>query len=186
MAAVLRYPVSMKPLQLVIGMVLLGVSATATSTESIGSTGLAGLSQELNVTGRIGNYEPEVPVHIAPPSKESEARELPSPLVVHEDRPERKSGPALAEQELRPTDPAVRGCRVDVARLRRILPGKVAAKRVVVRFSVDPDGHVRDAEALRAPDTDLEVAACAKRVVTQWTFAKRPNSALNVERIYRF
>ena len=80
----------------------------------------------------------------------------------------------------------MRVCRVEIARRRQIQPDKVAAKEVVVRFSIDPDGRVRDAEALFAPDTDLEIAACAKRVITQWTFAKRPSSAVNVERTYRF
>jgi hypothetical protein len=178
----------MKLSQWVTGVVLLGASATASSTESIGSTGLAGLSQEFNATGRIGIYQPEGLVRIAPASKESEApRELPPPVVTHVDPAKRRSASRdLAEQELQSTDRAVRGCRVDVARRRQILPAKVAAKQVVVRFSVEPDGHVRDAEALRAPGTDLEIAACAKRVVTQWSFVKRPSRAVDVERTYRF
>jgi hypothetical protein len=180
----------MKLLQWLAVVMLLGVSATAESTESTESTGtgLSGLNAELNATGRIGTYEPQTPVHIAPASKESEApREHPSPIVNPGDVPHRQIRPdALVEEELRPTDSAVRGCRVDVARRRQTLPTNVAAKQVIVRFNINQDGHVRDAEALWAPDTDLEIAACAKRVVSQWTFAKRPRNSMNVERTYRF
>lgn len=177
----------MKLLKWMVMVVVSGASATAGSTESTG-TGLSGLDAELNATGRIGTYVPQTPVHIAPASKENEApRELPSPIVSRDDVPHRQIRPdALIEEELRPTDPAVRACRVDVARRRQILPTNVAAKEVVVRFTINRDGHVRDAEALRAPDTDLEIAACAKRVVTQWIFAKRPRNSVNVERTYRF
>jgi hypothetical protein len=171
---------------LAVGM-LLGLAATAGSTE-LASSGLSGLSEQLNATGRIGVYVPKAPVQIAPAVEGGDApRELPSPIVSAEPRPKRPSKPAdLAEEELLPTDRGVRACRVEIARRREVQPDKVAAKEVVVRFSIDRDGHVRDAEALFAPDTDLEIAACAKRVITQWTFAKRPSSALNVERTYRF
>ena len=167
--------------------VLLGLAAKAGSAE-LASSGLTGLSEQLNATGRIGIYVPRAPVHIAPAADNGTGpRELPSPIVKGETRPSRMSRPSsLAQEELLPTDRAVRACRVEVARRRQIQPDKVAAKEVVVRFSIDQDGHVRDAEALLAPATDLEIAACAKRVISEWTFAKRPTSALNVERTYRF
>ena len=171
---------------LAVGM-LLGLAARAGSAE-LTSSGLTGLSDQLSATGRIGVYVPSAPVHIAPAAEDGNApRELPSPIVTADARPERQSPPNdLAEEELLPTDRAVRACRVEIARRRQIRPDKVAAREVVVRFNIDRDGHVSEAEALLAPDTDLEVAACAKRVVSQWTFAKRPRSALNVERTYHF
>jgi len=177
----------MKTLRWLVVGVFLGLAATAGSTE-LASSGLSGLSEQLSATGRNGVYVPKAPVQIAPAAEGGDApRELPSPIVSAEPRPPRPSRPDdLVEEELLPTDRAVRGCRVEIARRRQIQPDKVAAKEVVVRFSIDPDGRVRDAEALFAPETDLEIAACAKRVITQWTFAKRPSSALNVERTYRF
>ena len=171
---------------LAVGM-LLGLAARAGSAE-LASSGLTGLSDELNATGRIGVYVPEAPVHIAPAAEGSDApRERRSPIAKADAPPDRQSQPNdLAEEELLPTDRAVRGCRVEIARRRQIQPDKVEAKAVVVRFNIDRDGHVRDAEALFAPDTDLEVAACAKRVISEWTFAKRERSAVNVQRTYRF
>ena len=164
----------------------MGLAAKAGSAE-LASSGLTGLGDQLSATGRIGVYVPEAPVHIAPATEESDApRELRAPVVIAQAHTDRPSPNELAEEELLPTDRAVRGCRVEIARRRQIEPDKVAAKAVVVRFSIDRDGHVREAEALFAPDTDLEVAACAKRVISEWTFAKRPRSAVNVERTYRF
>lgn len=177
----------MKTLRWLAVGVLLGLAARAGSAE-LASSGLTGLSDQLSATGRIGVYVPEATVHIAPAAEEkSDApRELRAPIVTAQAHPDRPSPNDLAEEELLPTDRAVRTCRVEIARRRQIQPDKVAAKAVVVRFSIDRDGHVREAEALFAPDTDLEVAACAKRVISEWTFAKRSRSAVNVERIYRF
>jgi hypothetical protein len=171
---------------LAVGM-LLGLAARAGSAE-LASSGLTGLSDQLSATGRIGVYVPKAPVQIAPAAEGSDApRELRAPIVTAEAPTVRRNQPNDSEeQELLPTDRAVRGCRVEVARRRQIQPDKVEAKEVVVRFNIDRDGRVNEAEALFAPDTDLEVAACAKRVISEWTFAKRPTSAVNVQRTYRF
>ena len=88
--------------------------------------------------------------------------------------------------EVQPTDGAVAACRVEIARRRRLPPAKIAASEVVVRFTIERSGRVRDAEALTAAGTDLEVAACAKRVLSEWVFAKRAKDATVVERTYRF
>ena len=88
--------------------------------------------------------------------------------------------------EVQPTDGAVAACRVGIARRRRVPPAKIAASEVVVRFTIERSGRVRDAEALTAAGTDLEVAACAKRVLSEWVFAKRAKDATVVERTYRF
>jgi outer membrane biosynthesis protein TonB len=65
-------------------------------------------------------------------------------------------------------------------------PAKIAAGTVVLRFTIEKSGRVRDAEALSADGTDLEVAACAKRVLSEWVFAKRAQGGTVVERTYRF
>ena len=55
-----------------------------------------------------------------------------------------------------------------------------------MRFNVEADGRVRDAEAVSAPGTDSQIAACAKRVLSEWVFAKHAGDAIAVERTYRF
>jgi len=93
---------------------------------------------------------------------------------------------ALSEEEMRRTEAPVNACRVEVARRRQISPQKVAADQVIVRFTVEPNGRVRNAETISAPATDLEIAACAKRVLSEWLFAKHARGQITLQRTYHF
>ena len=99
-------------------------------------------------------------------------------LVAHQ-------SPDLSEEEYLQTDKPVANCRIEVARRRRVAPTQVLAGSVVLRFTVEPSGRVRDAEAVSQTNTDLEVAACAKRVLSNWTFAKHATGEIKTERVYR-
>jgi hypothetical protein len=179
---------TVRDLFLGVGLVI-GAAAGVASAEQPAATGLAGLNEQLNSTGRIGGYAPPPPAQIAPASSgdDSAPRALELPSV---DRPEAAEGPnqprGLAEEELLQTDPPVSACRVEIARRKQIAPQKVAAREVLLRFTVEPNGRVRDAEAVAAPGTDLEVAACAKRVLSEWLFAKHAAGLIAVRRTYRF
>ena len=171
---------------------MIGAAAGYASAEP-SRTGLAGLDEKLSSTGRIGIYVPrsssQIAPGIAPPTtdRDSASRGLQpiAPSRADVSAPvERRAG--LAEEEFTPTDGPVAACRVEVARRRQVAPKTLAAKEVVLRFSVEADGHVRNAEAVSALDTDLEIAACAKRVLSGWVFAKHPGEAVAVERTYRF
>jgi hypothetical protein len=150
--------------------------------------GLAGLDAQLNGTGRIGVLSPrnENQIDVGPAEMKPRAEqmikgpsgdELHGPLVQTE---------ALGEAELSQTDARVAGCRIEVARRRQIAPGKVPAGSVRLRFIVEPNGRVHDAEALSASGTDHEVAACAKRILSEWAFGKHSGTAVVVERNYHF
>lgn len=164
--------------------------STAASAEPRGS-GLAGLDEQLKAIGRVGDLVPRSTTQIeaASPDAGVVAR-APAPPASPVDTEGRgapaSQPPGLAEEEYRRTDGPVTACRVEVARRRRIAPVKVAARAVTVRFTVEPNGRVRDAEALAAAGTDLEVAACAKRVLSEWVFAKHGAGPIVVERDYRF
>jgi hypothetical protein len=172
--------------------VMIGAGARYASAEPA-ATGLAGLDEELSSTGRIGAYTPQSSSQIAPsaapptPERDSASRAL---RPVSTDRANLSApadrGGGLAEEEFTPTDGPVTACRVEVARRRQVAPKTLAAKEVVLRFNVEADGHVRNAEAVSALDTDLEIAACAKRVLSEWVFAKHAGEAVAVERTYRF
>ena len=86
---------------------------------------------------------------------------------------------AIIEAEYRRAEPRLQQCRIEVARRRRVAPSRVAAKSVTLRWTIEPSGRVHDAEALLAPQTDTEVAACAKRVISEWVFAKQPGGSAN-------
>ena len=153
------------------------------------STGLNGLDRELGSTGRIGVYAPRssTPIEPAPTEADTAARAPELPADDH-DATDHKEGAAavLSEEEFRRTDAPVAACRVEVARRRQLSPGKLAAKEVVVHFTVLANGHVREAEAVSATGTDLEIAACAKRVVSEWVFAKHAGRDIAAERTYHF
>lgn len=171
--------------------VMIGAASHASAEPA--APGLAGLDDQLNATGRIGVYAPRSSGQIAPAiapatsERDSASRGL---QPVSTDRAslgdQRDRRGSLAEEEFIPTEAPVTSCRTEVARRRQVSPKKLAAKEVVLRFNVEADGHVRNAEAVSAPETDLEIAACAKRVLSEWVFAKHVGEAIAVERTYRF
>jgi hypothetical protein len=175
----------------VLGWLLVTMAvSTAASAEPRGS-GLAGLDEQLKAIGRVGDLVPRSTAQIEAASPDAgvagRAPALPaSPADTDGRGAPASQPPGLAEEEYRRTDGPVTACRVEVARRRRITPVKVAARAVTIRFTIEPSGRVRDAEALAAAGTDLEVAACAKRVLSEWVFAKHATGSIVVERDYRF
>jgi hypothetical protein len=168
----------------VMGVVIWGALGSARAD------GLAGLDADLNATGRVGSLTPRMQTPIAVPSipDPQSVRQAPDTAVGRlrresDARADETAG--LSDQEYQQTDAAVAECRVEVARRRRISAAKVAVGTVVLRFTVEPSGRVRDAEAVSATDTDLEVAACAKRVLSEWVFARHASGEITVERSYR-
>jgi hypothetical protein len=172
----------------------LGIAGGAASAGA-GNGGLSGLDAELNGTGRVGAITPGTKSQIEAPdagaSPAPEARPArPVAATRSSDSPgeipdEVARAPANAGEEYRQTDARVTACRVEVARRRQVPPAKVAAGTVTVRFTVEPSGHVRDAEAISASETDLEVSACAKRVLSEWVFAKHAGKPITVQRTYQ-
>jgi len=185
------------------GLVTVVAVAAAVAVATIMSAradadGLSGLEAKLQGTGRIGTPPAQAPGRLAASSPAGGAaertRDPRQALVRIEDESAATAATAPAQrpdaadaEELQHTDSAVVACRIEVARRRRLPPSKVAAGSVVLRFTIERTGRVREAEALSAIDTDLEVAACAKRVLSEWTFTKRMrDAAVVVERTYRF
>jgi len=179
------------------GLWSLGIAAIVMISATAGAEGLTGLDAKLEGTGRIGAPPSQAGGGILAATPDAgapeRARDPRQALVRIEDDAAAQAAAATTtratsadEEELQRTDGAVASCHIEVARRRRVPPAKIAAGSVVVRFTIEKSGRVREAEALSALDTDLEVAACAKRVLSQWTFAKRARDALVVERTYRF
>ena len=172
--------------------VMIGAAAGYASAEP-SRTGLAGLEDKLSSTGRIGVYTPrsssQIAPGVAPPTSDRDSASRGLRPVASEraipTAPVDRQG-ALTDQEFGPTEGRVANCRLEVARRRQVALKAVAAKEVVLRFDVEADGHVRNAEAVSAIDTDLEIAACAKRVLSEWVFAKHSGEAIAVERTYRW
>ena len=152
---------------------------------------LTGLEAGLQGTGRIAVVKPtptliEAPVPGTPAADRAGLAKAPTPVRAGGSVPGGFEARAGLAEEFRPTDAPVNACRVEVARRRRVTPDKVAAGTVVVRFTIEESGRVHDAEAVSESGTDLEVAACAKRVLSGWLFAKRSAGPITVERTYKF
>jgi hypothetical protein len=179
----------MKAGSVVLGVAVLWTAGGLVRAEGT-STGLTGLDVEMNGTGRVGDpwqrseaaiVAPTVPD--APAHRRAPAAPAPTPNRSEHARP--PQGGDLSEQEYRQTDVAVGNCRVEVARRRQVAPASLAAGTVLLRFTVEASGRVRNAEAVSETNTDLELAACAKRVLSEWRFAKHAAGEFTVERVYR-
>jgi len=171
------------------GWALVAVVVCGTAAAPVWAEGLAGIGTQLNGTGRIGTYTPEL-THIASPDGgvAASTRDPASAVARIGGEADARATTVIepGDAELAATDTAVAACRVEVARRRRVPPAKIAAGTVVLRFTIERSGRVREAEALEAPGTDLEVAACAKRVLSEWVFAKRATGGTVAKRTYRF
>ncbi len=171
----------------VMGMVLWVAAGSARADNRQG--GLAGIDAAMNGTGRVGDLSPraEVPVGAAriPDGRAVGNAPKVAPASGDREEPTLPRATGLSEQEYQQTERSVANCRIEVARRRRVVPAQVSAGTVVVRFTVERSGRVRDAEAVWAANTDLEVAACAKRVVSEWTFSKHASGDIHAEHSYR-
>lgn len=170
---------------------IIAIVVCGTAAAPVWAEGLTGIGTQLNGTGRIGTYTPEL-TRIGTASPDggvaASARDPVSAVARISDDADARATKVIepGDSELASTDAAVSACRVEVARRRRVPPAKVAAETVVLRFTIERSGRVREAEALSAPGTDLEVAACAKRVLSEWVFAKRAADGTVAKRTYRF
>jgi hypothetical protein len=144
-------------------------------------TGLANLGDALSGTGKVADVKPKsggIKAATEKPHDDVKVRTTATETetAAGETVPASASGEdpiAAAEADhdhFAGAEHRLASCRVEVARRRRVPPGHVAAGTVTLRWTIQPDGHVRNAEAVAVVDTDLEVAACAKRVMTEWVF----------------
>ena len=182
------------------GYAILAIAVGVAVSGRARAEGLTGLDAKLRGTGRIGTLTPPSSGRIAagvpdagPPEHTRDPRQAATRLEDADGATAAETAARVGrsggatDAELQRTDGAVADCRIEVARRRRLPLGKVAAGTVVVRFTIETSGRVREAEALSAVDTDLEVAACAKRVLADWKFPQRARDAeVVVHRTYRF
>lgn len=172
------------------GSLVMGMMFWVAAGSARADGGLAGLDGVMNGTGRVGGLSPRSDGPIVSPSiPDGQARRV-TPATAsgrarRDDEMLAQRTADVSQQEVQQTEAPVAACRIEVARRRRVAPAELAAGSVIVRFTVEPSGRVRDAEAVAAINTDLEVAACAKRVVSDWRFAKHTAGDIKVEHMYR-
>ena len=54
-------------------------------------------------------------------------------------------------------------------------PPQVVADQILLRWTIEPDGSIGPTEIVAIAPVDLAIMDCAKRVMSQWTFSRRPN-----------
>jgi hypothetical protein len=93
---------------------------------------------------------------------------------------------AAFDRELRERFVRLRACKVEVARQRRTTPGALAGSRLVLRWTILPDGHVADTRVVAVARVDGHVTDCIKREMSQWTFDPPRGGPAAIERPFRF
>jgi hypothetical protein len=81
----------------------------------------------------------------------------------------------------------LRACKTEVAADRKGSARKVVAGKVTVRWTVQPDGTVRNPDVVALTDTDPAVTSCIERKVAAWVFARpEGGAAISFERALSF
>jgi hypothetical protein len=80
----------------------------------------------------------------------------------------------------------VENCRLDVARDKQVTPAKVAADRLILRWTIEPSGLTSGTEVVAASPVDLALMDCVKAAMSQWAFSKPRGGSVRVERVYSF
>lgn len=101
--------------------------------------------------------------------------------VVQADRvdPRQALGPALDREVNR-----LRACRGELAAANR--GSSIRAGKLSLRFTVTPDGSVRDSEVVTLTDTDPRLLECVQRKVEGWRFLNTAGKAFDVTRTLTF
>jgi hypothetical protein len=100
--------------------------------------------------------------------------------------PEGIIDPARLERETASALETVENCRFDVARDKRVTPAKVAADRLLLRWTIEPSGLTSGTEVVAAAPVDLDVMDCVKAAMSRWSFTRPRGGSVRVERVYTF
>jgi len=78
------------------------------------------------------------------------------------------------------------GCRVEVARAKQVKPPEIVADRLLLRWTILPDGSTGSTDVVAIAPVDMGVMDCAKRTMSQWTFSRPRGGSMAVERRFSF
>lgn len=148
----------------------------------------------LRETGRIAVTPTPMPMNgidseaapSTPPKEKSIARAASSiePVVVA--RPTGVIDQRVLNREITEHFQDIAGCRVDVARAKQVMPAQIVADKLLLRWTIEPDGSTAATDVVAIQPVDLGIMDCAKRVMSQWTFTRPRGGPLSVERPYSF
>jgi hypothetical protein len=143
-------------------------------------------------TGRVGVAPEAEPTAIVPEEEMGSRREKrvkravagvdtgpiqPPPGVV--------DSPTL-EREIRTRFSEVESCRVDVARIRQVLPAEITAEKLMLRWTILPTGETTRTAVVATAPVDLDVMDCVKGVMSRWHFTSPVGGPVEIERAFAF
>jgi hypothetical protein len=73
-----------------------------------------------------------------------------------------------------------------VARAKQVIPAQIVADKLLLRWTIEPDGSTAATDVVAIQPVDLGIMDCAKRAMSQWTFTRPRGGPLTVERPYSF
>lgn len=178
------------------GMLALLVTAAVSAQSAAPSADRGDGLEKLRETPRSADVVPQAvedPGSTIAPSDETRRRERRVPEVLHTQQRAEETAPArenrgatnvavVSRAELDTLVNRLRGCRSEVAASRGVVPRKVAADTVTVRFVVLPDGTVENSEAVAEKRTDGDVLSCVKRRASETRFAPPVSGRVSVKR----
>ena len=100
--------------------------------------------------------------------------------------PEGIIDPVKLDQEIEANFEAVENCRIDVARIRRVAPSKVAADELVLRWTIEPTGLTSSREVVATTQADPDLMDCVKAARSRWAFDRPRGGAIHVQRPFTF
>ena len=147
-------------------------------------------------TGRVGRMAVQeagiqVPQATGSPSREQNIQPQTSTSTTGATPPRPQStgaiiDPAAFDRDLKGRFARLRSCKVEVARQRRTTPGALAGSRLLLRWTILPDGHVTDTRVVSVARVHGKVADCLKREMSQWAFDPPRGGPVTIERPFSF
>jgi len=77
-------------------------------------------------------------------------------------------------------------CRINVARIKQVLPSGVVASSLMLRWTILPNGRTSMTEVVATSPNDSALMNCVKAAMAQWTFTAPHGGPVPVERPFAF
>jgi hypothetical protein len=94
--------------------------------------------------------------------------------------------PAAFDRDLAIRFTRLRTCKAEVARQRRTTAGALSGSRLLLRWTILPDGHVTDTLVVAVARANGHVMDCIKRDMSQWAFDPPRGGSVRIERPFQF
>jgi hypothetical protein len=92
---------------------------------------------------------------------------------------------AVLERQIHSRFALLNDCPAEVARRTRLTAASLKARRLTLRWTILPTGHVADTAVVATSPVDPRVMDCVKRQMSLWSFT-HPDGPMRVERPFTF